>query len=107
MATLPVNPLLPPLGPASSTHADSTWPAGKGSHVTVVVVVFKLVGQAPAPEGIGPSSTTSVIVVVPGAVHMKDIGSDGPTASSAPGVPTPPVGVIAPKAPMGLDIVHV
>src|SRR5580704_4413968 len=71
--------------------------------MTVVVVVVRFVGQAPA--SCGPSSTTRVTVVVPGAVQKNCIGSDGPTASSCPGAPTP--AEVAPNAPIGLLIVHV
>src|SRR5262249_49487982 len=102
MATLPVRPLVP-LGPESSTQADSTWVLGTASHVTVVVDVERFAGHAPASGE--PSSTTTVIVVVPGEVHMNCIGSDGPTASSCPCAPTPPA--VAPNAPIGLLIVHV
>src|ERR1700722_6511339 len=53
-----------PLGP-SSTHADSTWLAATASQVTVVVTVLRFEGHE-APLGRGPSSTTTVIVAVPG-----------------------------------------
>src|SRR5580693_8268481 len=101
-ATLPVRPF-DPLGPVSSTQAAATWLLGAASHVTVVVSVSRFVGHVPA--SVGPSSTTMVIVVVPGAVHMNCMGSDGPTPSSCPCAPTPPA--VAPKAPIGLLIVQV
>src|SRR5580693_894208 len=102
MATLPVRPF-DPLGPLSSTQAAATWLLGAGSQTTVVVTVVRFGEHVPA--SIEPSSTTRVIVVVPGVVHMNCIGSDGPTPSSCPCAPTPPD--VAPNAPIGLLIVHV
>jgi hypothetical protein len=51
--------------------------------MTVAVVVERFVGHAP-PSGSGPSSTTKVTVVVPGAVHKNCMGPTGPRPRPAP-----------------------
>src|SRR5580693_4432169 len=66
--------------------------------MTVVVRVDRLAGHE-APAGTGPSSTVSVMVAVPGDVHMKGIASEGPAASSEAG-PDVPVGPSTPIGPV-------
>src|SRR5580658_2940726 len=66
--------------------------------MTVVVTVDRLVGHD-VPAGTGPSSTVSVMVAVPGEVHMKGIASEGPAASSEAG-PDVPVGPSTPIGPV-------